>query len=203
MHIEENTLRIGAVALALLATSCDSSPKKFDSATNSPSKSTEHFEIWSSPHQPIAHTGHAIALDWDTQEFLYWMASDVMREPATNFPKRGTFVVDENDRIHLGSILDSEVNLKRIDIDGCEALSVEGRDFESALRAGLVLFNRKHGRIEHPWSLAEPTDFEKGRIAKILKEKAEQDGAGQPATRPESKSEDSDNPQPEAEWRSR
>ena len=32
---------------------------------------------------------------------------------------------------------------------------------------------------------------------------AEQDGGGQPATRPESKSEGSDKPQPESEWRSR
>lgn len=174
MHIAEKALKIGVAALALLATSCDFSPKKFDGATNSPNESTEHFEIWSSPHQPIAHTGYAIAFDWDTQEFLYWEASDVMREPATNFPKRGTFIFDENDGIQLGSILDSEVKLKRNDVDGCEALLVEGRDFESALRAGLVLFNRKHGRIEHPWSFAEPTDFERKRIAKILKEKAEQ-----------------------------
>ena len=40
-------------------------------------------------------------------------------------------------------------------------------------------------------------------LAKLKKQKAEQVGAGQPATRPESKSEGSDNPQPEAEGRSR
>ncbi len=39
--------------------------------------------------------------------------------------------------------------------------------------------------------------------AKARTQKAEQDGTGQPATRPESKSEDGDKPQPEAEGRSR
>ena len=40
-------------------------------------------------------------------------------------------------------------------------------------------------------------------LAKLKKQKAEQAGTGQPATRPESKPEGSDKPQPEAEGRSR
>ncbi len=40
-------------------------------------------------------------------------------------------------------------------------------------------------------------------FTRIVKDKAEQGGTGQPATRPESKSEGSDKPQPEAEGRSR
>jgi hypothetical protein len=40
-------------------------------------------------------------------------------------------------------------------------------------------------------------------LAQLKKQKAEQAGTGQPATRPESKSEGSDKPQPEAEGRSR
>ena len=39
--------------------------------------------------------------------------------------------------------------------------------------------------------------------ADIQKQQSEQAGAGQPATRPESKSEGGDKPQPEAEERSR
>lgn len=40
-------------------------------------------------------------------------------------------------------------------------------------------------------------------LAKLKRQKAEQSGAGQPATRPESKPEGSDKPQPDAEGRSR
>jgi hypothetical protein len=166
-------------------------------------ESEGNFEIWSSAQDPIAHTGHAIGFDWESYEYLYWTASDVMREPHENYPKRGAFLTDENGHIVLDTILDSEVTLRRIDVDGAEALSVVGSDFDQALRAGLVLFNRKHGRVESPWSLAEPTEFEKTRTTEILKAKAEQSGTGQPATRPETKSEGSGKPQPESEGRSR
>ena len=82
----------------------------------------------------------------------------------------------------------------------------------------------KHGRIAHPVShdsahevshgmLDDPLsdnadarvpleDFE-ARLRSLLKKNAEQAGAEQPATRPESKSQDSDKPQPELERRSR
>ena len=82
----------------------------------------------------------------------------------------------------------------------------------------------KRGRIAHPVShdaahevskgkLIDPEsndsevlllleDFE-ARLRAQLKKKAEQAGTGQPATRPESKSEGGDKPQPEAERRSR
>jgi hypothetical protein len=188
--------------IAFVTVSCDTSGV----STRTKSSQTEiqgNFEIWSSAPEPIAHTGHAIAFDWESYEYLYWIASDVMREPYENYPKRGTFLTDESGRIVLDTILGSEVTLRRIDVDGSEALSVVGSDFDQALRAGLVLFNRKHGRVESPWSLAELTEFEKIRTAEILKVKAEQAGTGPSATRPESKSEDGDKPQPEAEARSR
>lgn len=126
-----------------------------------------------------------------------------MREPHENYPKRGAFLTDENGHIVLDTILDTEVNLRRIDVDGAEALSVVGSDFDQALRAGLVLFNRKHGRVESPWSLAEPTEFEKTRTTEILKAKAEQSGSVQPATRSKSDSEHGGKSQPESQGRSR
>jgi hypothetical protein len=182
-------------AIALVTASCDSSDGPLGTEA-SHAESQSHFEIWSSALDPIAHTGHAIAFDWESDEYLYWVASDVIREPHENYPKRGTFSIDKSGNIVLDAILDSQVTLKRIDIDGSEALSIAGRDFDQAMRAGLVLFNRKHGRIENPWSLAEPTEFEKIRTAAILKAKSKQPSTGQPATNSQSKAKDSDQTQP-------
>ena len=167
------TPRTCLAAIALMTVSCDTS-EVTTGTNNSSNEGQSHFEIWSSALDPIAHTGHAIAFDWEANEYLYWMASDVMREPHENYPKRGIFLNDESGRIVLDSILDSEVVLRRIEVDGSEALAVVGSDFDQALRAGLVLFNRKHGRIENPWSRIEPTEFEKTRTTAILKAKAEQ-----------------------------
>lgn len=189
-------------AIVLMTASCDSSHVSTGTKTTR-AESQGNFEIWSSAQDPIAHTGHAIGFDWETYEYLYWTASDVMREPHENYPKRGTFLNDENGHIVLDTILDSEVTLRRIDVDGAEALSVVGSDFDQALRAGLVLFNRKHGRVESPWSLAEPNEFEKTRTTEILKAKAEQSGSVQPATRSKSDSEHGGKPQPESQGRSR
>ncbi len=157
--------------VTLVAVACDSSRESF--GTEVVESEASRFEIWSCAQQPIAHTGHAIAFDWDTREYLYWKASDVMSGLPDHYPKRGEFFIDEGGRIVLESVFDSEVVLKKMDLDGSKGLVVDGRDFEEALRSGLVLFNREHGDIKNPWSLSDTTSFEKKRVGRIMEEKGE------------------------------
>lgn len=96
--------------------SCEAPDGENEGVTKLDEAGKSNFEVWSSPGDPISHTGHAIAFDWESNDYLYWMASDMRLEPATNYPKQGIFFVDEEERIHLRTILDTEVVLRKIDL---------------------------------------------------------------------------------------
>jgi hypothetical protein len=87
-----------------------------------------------------------------------------------------------------------------IKVDG-EALG------EAKLSAPVSLKVREMKLIDILAKLADAVDanlvIERGKVSLIPKKEVEQAGAGQPATRPESKSEGIGKPQPEAEGRSR
>jgi hypothetical protein len=94
-------------------------------------------------------------------------------------------------------------------IDGYESVDVTVKDAKAT--ALFRLIGLPDGAlimiVEHPKNVAENVVRQHAAkffaSAKILKKKAEQTSTGQPATRPESKSEGSDNPHPEAEGSSR
>ena len=75
--------------------------------------------------------------------------------------------------------------------------------FETADLAGLAKIVTEAGLDLKPFASLDAYVQRLDRLTKRITEEAEQAGAGQPATRSESKSEGDDKPQPEAEGRSR
>jgi hypothetical protein len=114
--------------------------------------------------------------------------------------------VDFNDSTPLGQCLNFLELIQgrpaaySIKVDG-EALG------DAKLSAPISLKAQDMKLIEILAKLADAVDanlvIERGKVSLIPKKEAEQAGTGQPATRPESKSEGSDKTQPEAEGRSR
>jgi len=114
--------------------------------------------------------------------------------------------VDFNDSTPLGECLNFLELIQgrpaaySVKVDG-EALG------DAKLNAPISMKAQDMKLIEILANLADAVDanlvIERGKVSLIPKKEAEQAGTGQPATRPESKSEGSDKPQPEAEGRSR
>ncbi|MFT5906607.1 MAG: hypothetical protein ACI9E1_002218 [Cryomorphaceae bacterium] len=79
--------------ILLMVGSCEKPKKSLETGIYR-GENQNNYEIWSSAINPIAHTGHAIAFDLNTNEYLYCVARDMVQEPHENYPKRGIFSID-------------------------------------------------------------------------------------------------------------
>ena len=158
------------IIMALFCASCKKQQPIIEPTSKSFSTSYDNYKIWSSPSDPIAHSGYSIALNENDNTYLYWNSNDMMIHGSEEmYPKKGFYHESVNGEITLETVLGDKTILQKVDLDGTAAYAIKGIELEKAIRKGLVLLERNHGRIDSPWGQTEETSFEKQRIAEIIK----------------------------------